>query len=108
MRGDVVVVLFPFTDLSGARRRPALVVAELEGDDVILCQVTGQPRGDKYAVSLTDDDFEAGALLRTSRVRTNRVFTADRRIILYKVGHIKPGKTEEIVQRIVQILKCST
>ncbi len=34
IKGDVVVVPFPFSDLTRAKRRPALVVAELEGDDL--------------------------------------------------------------------------
>jgi len=38
VRGDVVVVPFPFSDLTQAKRRPALVIAELEGNDLILCQ----------------------------------------------------------------------
>lgn len=42
VKGDVVVVPFPFSDLTRAKRRPALVVAELEGDDLILCQITGR------------------------------------------------------------------
>jgi len=46
VKGDVVVVLFPFSDLSQNKRRPALVLAELEGDDLILCQITSQKRGD--------------------------------------------------------------
>ena len=40
VRGDVVVIPFPFSDLSQAKRRPALVLAELEGNDRILCQIT--------------------------------------------------------------------
>jgi len=43
VKGDVVVVPFPFSDLTRAKRRPALVIAELEGDDLILCQITSQP-----------------------------------------------------------------
>jgi hypothetical protein len=42
VKGDVVVVPFPFSDLAQAKRRPALVVAELEGDDRILCQITSR------------------------------------------------------------------
>jgi mRNA interferase MazF len=37
VKGDVVVVPFPFSDLTQAKRRPALVIAELEGNDSILC-----------------------------------------------------------------------
>ncbi len=42
VKGDVVVINFPFSDLSGVKRRPELVVANLHGDDVILCQITGR------------------------------------------------------------------
>ena len=57
VRGDVVVVPFPFSDLSRAKRRPALVVAELKGDDLILCQITSQQVKDEYSISLDDRDF---------------------------------------------------
>jgi mRNA interferase MazF len=40
MKGDVVVIPFPFSDLSGSKCRPAFVLADLEGDDVVLCQIT--------------------------------------------------------------------
>ncbi|MFI5273274.1 MAG: hypothetical protein ACHQ4H_09625 [Ktedonobacterales bacterium] len=43
VRGDVVVIPFPFSDLTATKRRPALVVADLPGDDVILRQITSQP-----------------------------------------------------------------
>ena len=39
MKGDVVVIPFPFSDLSGSKRRPALVIADWGGDDVMLCQI---------------------------------------------------------------------
>jgi len=42
VKGDVVVIPFPISDLSQAKRRPALVLTNLEGDDLILCQITSQ------------------------------------------------------------------
>ena len=56
VKGDVIVVSFPFTDLTRVKRRPALVITELEGEDVILCQITSQRVKDKYAVPLDEDD----------------------------------------------------
>lgn len=44
--GEVVVLPFPQTDLQLGKRRPALVVADLTGDDLILCQITTQSRQD--------------------------------------------------------------
>lgn len=60
VKGDVVVVPFPFSDLTHSKRRPALVVSKLEGDDLILCQITSQSIKDNYAISLADKDFENG------------------------------------------------
>ena len=42
VKGEVVVIPFPFSDLNQAKRRPALILAALEGDDLILCQITSQ------------------------------------------------------------------
>jgi len=36
IKGDVVIIPFPFTDLSGSKKRPAYVVADLPGDDIIV------------------------------------------------------------------------
>jgi len=105
VKGDVVVVPFPFSDLTYDKRRPALVIAELEGDDLILCQITSQQIRDKYAVSIEDNDFETGTLKQKSNVRPNRIFTADRHIVLYLVGHLKFDKINEVIERIVDILR---
>ena len=84
----MVVLNFPFSDLSQTKRRPALVVAALRGDVLILCQITSQARDDVYSVQLDDSDFAAGGLNRSSRIRPNRLFTADSGIVVYRVGHV--------------------
>ena len=76
VKGDVVVVPFPFSDLTRAKRRPALVIAEMEGDDLILCQITSQRIRDRYAIPIDDKDFQTGSLKQRSNVRPNRLFTA--------------------------------
>lgn len=104
VKGDVVVAPFPFSDLSAAKKRPALVVAELTGDDVILCQITSKTITDQYAIPIGDQDFATGGLHQASNIRPNRLFTADGNIILYRVGKLAPPKMEEVIKRIVQIL----
>ena len=105
MRGDVVVVPFPFSDLSHAKRRPALVVAAPGGDDVILCQITSRQVRDGLAVALDDTDFEEGKLRVPSNVRPNRIFTADRRIILYEAGRLRQDKTNQVIKAIVRLFE---
>lgn len=107
VKGDVIVVPFPFSDLTHAKRRPALVIAELEGDDLILCQITSQQVKDRYAISIDEADFEAGTFRQRSNVRPNRIFTADRHIVLYRAGHLKIDKVGEVIDKIVKILQQS-
>ncbi len=75
VKGDVVVVPFPFSDLAQAKRRPALAVAELEGDDRILCQITSRHFRDGYALGINDAEIEEGSLKKESNVRPNRLFS---------------------------------
>ena len=105
IKGDVVVVPFPFSDLSNAKRRPALVVADLKGDDLILCQITSQQVRDDYAIELTEEDFQFGSLKKKSNIRPNRIFTADKGIILYRVGRLREKKLEEVIAKIISILR---
>jgi mRNA interferase MazF len=98
--GEVVVFPFPQTNLQTGKRRPALVVADLKGDDLILCQITSQARSDGYSVPLTAMDFERGRLARDSFIRPNRLFTVEQSVILYAAGKVKPEKLIEVRARI--------
>jgi mRNA interferase MazF len=105
VKGDVVVVPFPFSDLSTSKKRPALVVAALTGEDVILCQITSKAVSDDYAIPVSQKDFASGTLRQDSNVRPNRLFTADSNIILYRAGALTTEKVQEVVARIVEIVK---
>jgi len=103
--GDVVVVPFPFSDLTQAKRRPALVLTVLKGDDLILCQITSQHVSDDYAIKISETDFESGCLKQISNIRPNRIFTADRHIILYRAGRLNPKVTDGVIERLIGILR---
>ena len=105
IKGDIVIVPFPFSGLTQSKRRPALVITALEGDDVILCQITSNSIKDNYALSLEDKDFETGNLNQPSNLRPNRIFTADNHIILYRVGQLKAAKLTEALDKIVEIIR---
>ena len=105
VKGEVVVVPFPFSDLSQSKRRPALVLADLAGDDVILCQITSKTVKDFYSVSLNSEDFSSGNLNKTSNIRPNRIFTADKNIVLKRIGRINSFKISEVINKIFEILK---
>jgi len=105
VRGDVVVIPFPFSDLTRAKRRPALVLSALPGNDLILCQITSREVRDIYAVVLQNENFESGNLNRTSNIRPNRLFTADANIVLYKAGHLKTKKMHEVLEVVINLFR---
>ncbi|MEK6889790.1 MAG: type II toxin-antitoxin system PemK/MazF family toxin [Nanoarchaeota archaeon] len=103
--GDIVVVAFPFTDLSSTRKRPALVLSNLEGDDIVLCEITSVIRKDSYATLLENKDLQSGKLKTNSVIRPNRLLTLDRSKINYKLGKINDLKLQEVLGKIKIIFK---
>ena len=103
--GDIVVIPFPFTDLFNTKRRPALVVKNLNDGDLFLCQITSQLNKDNHAISLNISDFDSGSLRKPSNIRPNRIFTASNTIIQYKIGDLTSDKYDEVVDEIINILK---
>ena len=81
-----------------------MVIAALKGDDVVLCQITSQARADEYSIRLDDGDFAAGGLRQKSRIRPNRLFTADAGIVVYRAGRISEAKLGEVMERLIALL----
>ncbi|MCS6818129.1 MAG: type II toxin-antitoxin system PemK/MazF family toxin [Blastocatellia bacterium] len=103
--GSVVVVPFPFSDLSRAKLRPAVVLADAGRGDWILCQVTSNPYGDARAVMLTEASFRTGSLRVTSYARPGKLFTASHNLMMAQVGHLKDESLKAIVEAVVDILR---
>ncbi len=104
VKGDVVVIPFPFSDLSSNKRRPALVLVDLQGDDIILCQITSKEVKDSYAIPLLTQEFEKASLNQESNIRPNRLFTADENIVIYKAGKINNKKTSMVINKTIELL----
>ena len=81
-------------------------MANLHGDDALLCQITSQnDEQDPYAISLNSSDFEAGSLLHPSFIRPSKLFTADSTIVSEVIGYVNKMKADEVEQAIVGIIQ---
>ena len=67
--GAVVLVTFPFSDLTQTKLRPAVVLARASRSDWILCQITSKPYSDSRAIEINDNSFDSGSLRLVSYVR---------------------------------------
>lgn len=87
--GSVVLVPFPFSDLSQTKQRPAVVLAGAGRGDWMLCQITSNPYSDAQAITLTADDFQRGGLRDVSYARPGKLFTASNALLIREVGNLK-------------------
>jgi mRNA interferase MazF len=101
-RGDVVLVRFPFTDLSGSKLRPALIVGRPAGDDFIVAFITTRvatrdPRS-AHLLQPSDMEFRTTGLKVPSVIRLERLATLQRSLIQRRLGSIGQ-RTEQVVAR---------
>ncbi len=106
--GSVVLVRFPFSDLSASKLRPAVVLAGVDRDDWILCQVTSNSYSDARAVEIADSDFASGNLMRTSYARPGKLFSANTSLMQRVVGTLNAPKQEAVVDAVIAILRPHT
>jgi mRNA interferase MazF len=106
--GAVVLVRFPFSDLSQTKLRPAVVLADAGRGDWILCQVTSKPYGDTRAIKLEDTSFSAGSLRVLSYARPGKLFTANRDLIILDVATLKSQSLKQIVDAVVDLLRAGS
>jgi mRNA interferase MazF len=107
VKRDIIVFPFPYSDFSDEKRRPALVLADLKGDDLIACMITGERKDDNYSIELEKTDFQDNRSLDRdiSYIRPNRLITVDTRVVLYCKAKIKRSKYDKVVEKITNIIK---
>jgi len=103
LKGSIVIINFPFSDLSSIKKLPALIIADWNDSDVILAQITSVYSKDIYSISLNETDFIKGSLFKPSFIRPNKLFTADKKIF-HVAGTISANNLTEVILQIQQLL----
>src|SRR3989344_3943546 len=94
---SVILVPFPYTDLSGAKKRPALVISSYEfnsrNEDIICCLITSNPEDSQYSIKITNKDMETGYLEFDSKIKIYRIFTVNKKLIYKILGKLHLPKS---------------
>jgi mRNA interferase MazF len=104
VKGDVVVLPFPFSDLSATKRRPALVIGEPGGVDLIFCMITSQNPRNQYGIELTNVSMKEGYISQASWIRVDRIFSGDSSLVLKKIGAVSDDKMQQVVAAIHKLI----
>src|SRR5438876_11327092 len=98
--GEIVVVPFPRAGGSGDKRRPAFVIADLPGADLILCQITSRAHWDAFAVPLDNSECESGQIGQPCFIRPQPLFTVAQHVLLNLVGKVTAAKYDEVFKKV--------
>ena len=92
----IVLVLFPYSDLSDTKKRPVLVISNdrfnSRNDDVICCLITSNPKDVQHGVYISKRDMEAGFLEFDSKIKPYRLFSVNKSIIYKTLGILSVEK----------------
>jgi len=102
--GSVVTLAFPFTHLSTAKRRPALVLV-VHGGDLVLCGITSKLSRRSDAVALDIRGMERGRLPKRSEIRPRKLFTIHRSLVRKVVGRVSDEIFAQVVGLLVSALR---
>lgn len=106
---EIVLVPFPYSDLSNTKRRPVLIISNDDYNkrfhDVVVCVITSNQFKDAYSLPLENDDLEIGVLPESSVVKTHKLFTIHQSKIIKKFSVVKTEYFEQVADKIKSLIK---
>lgn len=103
--GEVVLLPFPFSDLSRSKFRPALLLADAGRGDWIACQITSNAYADTHSIALSETDFSVGGLQRLSHARPGKLFTANHSLFHTTAGTLDSAKLDEVRNAVIDMIR---
>lgn len=105
---DLLLVPFPFSDQSGRKVRPVIVISNndfnKDSDDIIVVGVTSNILKDKYTISLTNNNLDEGKLFTNCSIKIENLLKLDKELIIKKIGKVNKETLKNIIDRIFTII----
>ena len=106
---DIVLMPFPFTDLSATKKRPVLVLSyssfNKKNQDILLCQITHNLKQKDHSVLIDNANLEKGSLAVESLVKANKIFTIDKSLIIKKIGKLNSKTYSKVYNEFIGLTK---
>ena len=106
---DLLLVPFPFSDQSGRKVRPVIVISNKEfnehSEDILVVGVSSNISKDRYTISLTNSYLEEGKLLTQCYIKVENILKIDKELIIKKIGKISKDKLRSITAQVIDIIK---
>jgi mRNA interferase MazF len=101
-KGDIVLIPFPFTDLSGSKIRPVLILIS-SLFDVTVCFITAQLKfRDRLDLMVTPSSWTRPK--RSSLIRVTKIATIDRGLVIGRLGTLSPPEISAVNSQLSEAL----
>lgn len=105
---DLVLVAFPFSNLGNSKVRPAIIVSNDDYNkkfaDVLAVPLTTNLELRDYALLVAAADLEKGELIRESKVKVDKLFSVEKKLIRLRIGKISAKKFTAIREMIQELI----
>lgn len=99
-QGEILIVPFPFSDLSSIKQRPVLILSKdidiKSSEDIITCGITSNIKGSKYSILIDNNNLEDGEIPAQSRIKIDKLFTLNQQIIRKKVAKLNKETFDKV------------
>lgn len=99
-QGEIVIVPFPFSDLSSIKQRPVLVLLKNSynnnSDDIITCGITSNLKDTLCSILIDNNNLEIGNLPKQSRIKVDKLFTIEKNIVKKRIGKLNNSTMEKV------------
>lgn len=107
-QGEIVILPFPFTDLSSVKQRPVLIISNDEynqkKDDFVVCGITSNVQDTLYSVPIDNFSLSEGIIPVSSRIKADKLFTLKQSLVRKKVARVKEAVLEKVKEEIKKLM----
>ena len=104
---EIVLLPYPYTNQQDAKIRPAVVISNdvfnQKSNDFIMLPLTSVIKDEPYSILITENDLSSGKLIKLSRIRADKIFTVEKKLIITKIGMLSEQKFQEIKSKMISI-----
>ena len=108
---EIVLVPFPYSDLSSSKRRPVLIISNNNYNknypDIVVSVITSNLFKDDYSVELYNEDLELGMLPEPSIIKCHKLFTIEQSQVLKRFSIVKEKKFDEVIMFLTKLIQKS-
>ena len=105
-KGDIVLIPFPFTDLTGNKNRPAVVLIDGQADVTVCFMTTHLGYQTEYDIKLLPSD--KNGLKKTTLIRLHKIATIDKDLVLGKLGNLSISNIKELNRNLIKLFKLNS